>query len=108
MVPQYAAPPMSVIVCDCPRNRRCPACIDQALMWFGGIACSRGIRWAEDVARRRPGLLQRPWPGDSERATALARGKVGDLSDDPHVVDRLAASVAEYAGRRWLQLQAGA
>jgi len=77
-------------------------------MWFAGIACSRGIRWAEDVARRRPVLLRQPWPGDSERATALARAKVGDLSDDPHVVDRLAVSVGEYAGRRWLQLQAGA
>jgi len=34
---------MAAIVYSCPRNQLCPACHNQALMWFGGMACSRGI-----------------------------------------------------------------
>jgi hypothetical protein len=107
MVQQYAAP-MSAIGCSCDPTRRCPACVDQAMMWFSGMAALRGGRWAEDVARRRPGLLRRPWPPNDGRAAELARAKVRDLSEDPGVVDRLAVKLAEHAARRWAALQVAA
>jgi len=77
-------------------------------MWFGGIACARGIHWAEDIARRQPALLNRPWPPHAGRAAALARTKIDDLTDDPQVLERLAVHVAQYAGRRWSELAAPA
>ncbi|TMQ15327.1 MAG: hypothetical protein E6J90_03855 [Deltaproteobacteria bacterium] len=74
-------------------------------MWFGGMACSRGIAWAERVARRRPPLLQQPWPANEGRTAELARNKVRDLSEDPRVIELLARDVSEHAARRWRQLQ---
>jgi hypothetical protein len=97
---------MTTIVCGCPRSNRCPACVDQALMWLGGMASTRGISWAESVAKRHPELLGRQWPKHDGRAAELARSKVDDLCEDPHVVDLLAIEVSEQAARRWRQLQA--
>ncbi|TMQ06066.1 MAG: hypothetical protein E6J90_38135 [Deltaproteobacteria bacterium] len=97
---------MAATVCSCPRNQLCPACHNQALMWFGGKACSRGIAWAESVARRQPALLRQAWPGHEGRAAELARIKVRDLSDDPSVIDVPARDVSEHAARRWRQPQA--
>jgi hypothetical protein len=99
---------MPAIGCDCPPTQRCSACVDQAMLWFSGMAAMRGGRWAEDVARRRPALLGRPWPANDGRAAELARSKVRDLSEDPGVVDRLAVKLAEHAARRWAVLQAAA
>ena len=75
-------------------------------MWLGGMAATRGIAWAESVAKRHSGLLRRPWPQHEGRAAELARAKVDDLCEDPHVVDRLAVEVSKQAARRWRQLQA--
>jgi hypothetical protein len=96
---------MVSVVCSCPRDNRCPACVDQALMWLGGMACTRGITWAEDVAKRHPELHRREWPPHHGRAAELARAKVEDLFEDPHVVDLLAVEVSKQAARRWRQLQ---
>jgi hypothetical protein len=96
---------MSIIVCGCPRNDRCPACVDQALMWLSGMASTRGIAWAESVAERRPELLRQPWPTHDGRAAELARAKVDDLCEDPTVVDLLAVEVSKQAARRWRKLQ---
>ncbi|TMQ09057.1 MAG: hypothetical protein E6J91_31495 [Deltaproteobacteria bacterium] len=95
---------MAAFVCSCPRNQLCPSCDNQALRWFGGKACSRGIAWAESVARRRPRLLQQPWPHEG-RTAELARSKVRDLSGDPQVIELLAQGVSDHAMRRWRQLQ---
>jgi hypothetical protein len=94
------------MVCSCPRNNRCPACVDQALMWLGGMASTRGIAWAMSVAERSPGLLRCPHPAHGGPAAKLARAKVKDLCEDPHVMDLLAVEVSRQAARRWLQLQA--
>jgi hypothetical protein len=75
-------------------------------MWLSGMACTRGISWAERVAKRRPELLRRQWPKHEGRAAELARTKVEDLCEDPHVVDLLAVEVSKQAARRWRQLQA--
>jgi hypothetical protein len=96
---------MGAIVCDCGRDNLCRDCFSQAIMWFSGMACSRGIAWAESVARRDAQLLRRPWPVHDGRAAELARGKVADLSRDPRVIDRLAVDVTERAARRWRELQ---
>lgn len=96
---------MGAIVCSCPRDNLCPSCVNQALMWFSGMACSRGITWAESVARRDRSLLQRPWPAHEGRAAALARDKVADLSRDPKVIERLAMELSERAAKRWRELQ---
>jgi hypothetical protein len=77
-----------------------------ALLWFGGGACSRGIAWAESVARRQPALLRQAWPAHEGRTAELARSKVRDLCEDPRVIDVLARGVSEHAARRWRQLQA--
>jgi len=90
----------------CPRNQLYPACHNQALMWFSGRAASRGIAWAESVARRRPTLLWQPWPAHDGRAAELARTKLADLADDPRVVDLLCKDVSAHAARRRRQLQA--
>jgi len=99
---------MSTIVCDCPRDEKCKTCFAQAIMWFGGMARERGVRWAESVARRQPRHLAQPWPHNEGRPAELARAKVADLSEDPRIVERLAANVAEAAERRWTQLQGAA
>ena len=104
MVQQYAAL-MSAILCSCPRTDCCTSCFERALMWFGGLAGTRGTRWAESVADRRPVLLRQPWPRHDGRAAELARGKVDDLSQDPRVVDHLGAMVTADAARRWLAIQ---
>jgi hypothetical protein len=88
---------MVTVVCGCPRDNRCPACVDQALMWLGGMACTRGIAWAEGIAKRQPALLHRPWPQHEGRSAKLARAKVEDLCKDPHVVDLLAVEVSKAA-----------
>ena len=59
-------------------------------MWFGGMGCSRGIAWAESVARWRPQLLQQPWPAHARGTAEPARSKVRDLSEDPRVIELLA------------------
>jgi hypothetical protein len=103
--PQYAAEE-GTFVCDCPCNRRWSACVNYALMWFGGMACSRGIAWAESVARQRPKLLPRTWPAHEGRAAERARRKVANLFEDMRVIDLLAVDVSKHAARTWGQLQA--
>jgi hypothetical protein len=62
---------------------------------------SRGIRWATSVARRRPDLLARPWPGlDDGRTRAIAEMKVDD-EKDARVVARLTELVHESARDEW-------
>jgi hypothetical protein len=75
-------------------------------MWLNGMASTRGIAWAEGVAKRQPALLRRPWPKHEGRAAELARAKVDDLCEDPRMVDLLAVEVSKQAARRWRQLQA--
>lgn len=91
---------MSAVVCTCPRSRLCATCLDQALLWHRGKAAARGYSWAEDVARRRPELLARPWP-DTDRARELAAAKVADFGEDPRVRAALVAEVMVSAARRW-------
>ncbi len=74
-------------------------CSDDAFAQLRGVAACRGEVWAMDVARRAP--IARPWPSYEGRAAELARGKVGDLTPDPALADRLAREVAHWAARWW-------
>lgn len=94
------------MLCDCPRARLCAACVDRALYWHSGAAAARGTRWAESVARRRPDLLDQPWPALEGKALDMALRKVDDLSDDPRVLEQLAVSVDRCARQRWEELRA--
>ena len=85
--------------CGCPREHLCERCNDDAFAQLRGVAACRGEVWAMDVARRAP--FARPWPAYEGRAADLARGKVGDLTSDPALADRLARELAHWAARWW-------
>jgi hypothetical protein len=66
---------------------------------------------ASKDARLMPALALAPtgatqWPTPDGRAAELARSKLEDLCEDPHVVDLLAVEVSQHSARRWRQLQA--
>ena len=81
----------------------CGDCLSLAVLHLTGVARSRGIRWAESVALRRPDLIGKPWPDDS-RARAMARSKVAGISSDPRVAERLEGEVVREAARWWGRL----
>ena len=65
---------------------------------------SRGMRWAQDVARRMPTKrAPEKWPGfdGSERVRRLAMKKVENLTDDPRLRERLARLCVADAARAW-------
>lgn len=93
------------VVCTCPRDQLCDGCLRQSLMWLGGVAASRGHRWAESAAQRRPDLLALPWPVLEGRAAELAAHKVIDLSQDKRLFGELLRELDETARRRWDQLR---
>ncbi|MBA3392127.1 MAG: hypothetical protein H0T89_05755 [Deltaproteobacteria bacterium] len=86
------------MVCGCARDELCDRCLDDAFAQLRGVAACRGEVWAMDVARQVP--RTRPWPA-TDRATSIARRKVGDLSSDPRLAARLAAELERWAARWW-------
>jgi hypothetical protein len=50
------------------------------------------------VARQCP--RSRPWPV-TPKADAIARRKVGDLTGDPRLAQRLASELVRWAARWW-------
>lgn len=95
-------------ICGCPRDNLCDGCLARSVEWLGGVAASRGDGWASSIARRKPGLLTRPWPALEGRAAELAAAKVIDLTDDRRLFARLLETLNAAARRRWDQLRAGA
>ena len=55
---------------------------------------SRGDGWASSIARRKPGLLARPWPALEGRSAELAAAKVIDLTDDRRLFAQLLETLA--------------
>ena len=102
---RYAAP--MDVVCGCPRNKLCDACVTRQLSWFTGVAAVRGERWAESVAERRPQLLVQPWPALEGRAAVIAASKIAELSDDLRVLEQLLAELDAAARKRWEGLRGG-
>lgn len=70
-----------------------------------GVAASRGHRWAESVAQRRPDLLALPWPAMEGHVAELAARKVIDLSQDKRLFGMLLRELDDTARRRWDQLR---
>lgn len=93
-------------ICGCPRDSLCDNCLARSIEWLGGVAASRGDGWAMSIARRRPGLLARPWPALEGRAAEIAAGKVIDLTADRRLFARLLDTLNAAARRRWEQLRA--
>jgi hypothetical protein len=93
-------------LCDCPRDRLCPPCLERTVYWLGGGARVWGGRWAESVADRRPELLARPWPPAEGRAREIALHKLAQLSRDPRALEVLLERHQEGAERAWARLQA--
>jgi hypothetical protein len=83
----------------------CPDCLSYTAECLRGVGESRGEAWAASVARRRPDVLTQPWP-DDERARAMARGKLADISSDPRLAGLLVDRVQRGAVRAWEQLRA--
>ena len=92
--------------CGCPREHLCTRCSDDGFAQLRGVAACRGEVWAMDVARRAP--APRPWPAFEGKAAALALGKVGDLTPDPGLADRLARELAHWAARWWSRREVAA
>lgn len=86
------------------RSPLCDQCVAFSVSTVGGTAMSRGMRWAEGVAKRLP-TKRSPtsWPGfdDSEKVRRLAMKKVQDLTDDPRLRERLARLCVTEAARAW-------
>lgn len=91
------------MLCGCARDQLCDRCVDDAFAQLRGVAACRGEVWAMDVARRCP--RAQPWPA-TERVRAIARRKVGDLSSDARLAERLAGELERWAAR-WWQAAAG-
>jgi hypothetical protein len=71
-----------------------------ALMWWTGVAQSRGAAWAESLADVIP--LDRPWPAvTAERMLAIARRKLADLTGYARLLELLAVEVIRGAARWW-------
>jgi hypothetical protein len=91
------------MTCDCARDRLCDRCVDDAFAQLRGVAACRGEVWAMTVAKtcRR----DRPWPcsssGLDDRAWAIARRKVADLTADARLAERLAGELQHWAARWW-------
>lgn len=86
------------MLCGCARDQLCDRCVDDAFAQLRGVAACRGEVWAMEVAKQCP--RGRPWPC-SPRAHAIARRKVGDLSADARLADRLAGELERWAARWW-------
>lgn len=71
-------------------------------MQLKGTAACRGEAWADRVALEVP--RSRAWPPHLGRPAELARGLVRDLTRDADLLELLAAELAKWAARRWLQL----
>ena len=73
----------------------CDACLGQAVTWLAGTAAARGVRWGQAVRRAATG----DWPAydASDRIRAIAGRKVGDLTSDARLLDRLARACAAAA-----------
>jgi hypothetical protein len=89
------------VICGCPRDQLCHACLKRALEGLGGVAQCRGERWADDVAQLRPDLLGQPWPALEGRALAIAVRRLADLTGDYRVVEALLPSLQVGARRAW-------
>jgi len=86
------------MLCGCARDQLCDRCVEDAFAQLRGVAACRGEVWAMAVAKQCP--RTRPWPC-SARARAIARRKVGDLSADARLAERLAGEVERWAARWW-------
>lgn len=65
---------------------------------------SRGMRWAQEVARRLPTKrAPQRWPSfdESERVRMIALRKVGGLTNDARLRERLARLCVADAARAW-------
>jgi hypothetical protein len=88
----------SIVVCSCPRAALCSTCFAGTFDNLRGVAACRGEVWAMSVARRCK--RAQPWPS-TDRARALARDKVRDLTADPRLLGQLADEVTRWATRWW-------
>jgi hypothetical protein len=76
----------------------CDVCVDERFAQLGGVAQSRGERWARSVARVVP--IDRLWP-NTERMRAIALRKVRDLASDARLRELLTDEVVVGAARWW-------
>jgi hypothetical protein len=86
------------------RSPRCPACIAQAVMWFGGIARDRGGQWAKRVAAQVG--TERDWPPYEGKAADIARRLVSTIDRDEGVREELARLCHAHAAWWWERLRA--
>jgi hypothetical protein len=89
----------SVVFCKCPRTALCEQCRLNLYAQLRGVAARRGDYWAERVAAATS--TRQTWPPHEGRAAAIARRLVGDIADDPLLLEMLAAELAEFAARAW-------
>ncbi len=82
----------------CPMDALCDRCVEDMYRQLCGVAACRGEFWASEVAKKVP--REMPWP-DSDKMRAIARRKVGDMTRDTRLAERLAAELAAAAERRW-------
>jgi len=90
------------MLCGCPANRLCDRCREQMFSQLKGTAACRGEAWADRVAGEVS--RDRGWPPHAGRPAELARGLVRDLTRDDGLLELLAAELAKWAARRWLQI----
>lgn len=88
----------------------CPNCdgtlcdehVNRDVETLRGVARSRGMAWAQDVAREI-GRREAPavWPPFEGKCARLARLKVSNLSKDERVLEQLARECHGDAARFW-------
>lgn len=78
----------------------CDACVAADIDHLRGVARSRGMAWAQDVARELPNR-KTPWPPFDGKCARIARLKVLNLSRDDRVREQLARECHSDAARWW-------
>ncbi len=82
----------------------CPRCYGRELMAKRGQAAVIGQCWAERIGLRHEELRAQPvWPEHEERTLAIARRLVRQLTQDPRLIDELAAACNAGAAAWWLR-----
>jgi len=89
----------SVVLCKCPRDALCEACRSSLFSQLRGVAARRGDEWADRVLRAEPRRCA--WPPHEGADAELARGLARDLTEDPQLLELLAAELSRYAAKRW-------